>query len=681
MKNILNDQINNSKKDSFPLNNTISCYHRPRINYFKSINNQNKNKIINKTIKINLNKTKKIKLNKYRPEIESKLISFYKINNSFSKFKNNSENFNHNSFSKTMNRPKSFVSINNEKMYISNFKQKNINYSNTDKNFKKNYIYNSLLLNYNNKSSISKDIAILCKIINSIDYTPNNKLSRNKKNKLSNNNSINNINIYYCQEKKIIIIQRWWRKMIYHLYIEKNIILIQHKFREYMKMKKNCFDNKNLLNIKKIIIIQKAWKKYINNKCLHNYYFFSFKKYIKPKKENKFNDISSSNLIHNIAKNNSRLSKLIDYKDNNYITKLHYKMNQINDNNEKIQKLQRMIKRFLYNKNNLYKIKNINKINSIIIKPCYITKDKKYISYIINNTLISKIIKIQKHIRKYKSSKLIKSDFRYINEENYLIDINNKEIIRKKFSSYISLKLSKFFLLILNRINVFYFIKIINQRIKKNITQNIFLKLFNIEKKEMNSYSYFFQTIWRHLKINISTKNEISLLLSNTIPKFFKDKFPKKFIPYITSKQENKIINTQLFKNDDDELIKYIFYFIEKDKNIKLSLSKKTIKYHLNKYNLKNRNIFFITRYIDSLYKDLIKKKLKINEIKENININEEIEYLQTEENTNDIKNIENLNDINTNFIINRTNTYCAKNFRFKFIDYLNKNSEFLKKQ
>ena len=84
-------------------------------------------------------------------------------------------------------------------MYISNFKQKNINYSNNDKNFKKNYIYNSLLLNYNNKSSISKDIAILCKIINSINYTPNNKLSRNKKNKLSNNNSINNINIYYCQ--------------------------------------------------------------------------------------------------------------------------------------------------------------------------------------------------------------------------------------------------------------------------------------------------------------------------------------------------------------------------------------------------------------------------------------------------------------------------------------------------
>ena len=124
----------------------------------------------------------------------------------------------------------------------------------------------------------------------------------------------------------------------------------------------------------------------------------------------------------------------------------------------------------------------------------------------------------------------------------------------------------------------------------------------------------------------------MSFLLINTIPKFFSDKFSQKYIPYITPNQENKIINTQLFKNNDDELINYIFYFIEKDRNI--NINKKYIKNHLNEYNLKNRNIFFITRYIDSLYKDLIQKKMKINEIKENIDINEE--YLQTQENTND---------------------------------------------
>ena len=677
MKKILYEQINNSKKNFIPLNNTISCYHRPHINYFKSINNQNRNKIINKTIKINLNKTQKIKLNKYHPEIESKLISFYKINNSFEKIKNNSENFNHNFFSNTINRPKSFVNINNKKIFISNPKNKNINYIKKNNN-KKNYLYNSLFLKYNNKSSISKDIAILCKIINSINYTHNKKLIRNKNNKSDNINPIKNINIYHLYDKNIIIIQRWWRKMLYHLYIEKYILIIQHQFRKYNKKKKNFFNNKNILNIKKIIIIQKAWRKYIKSKCLHNYYFFSFKKYINPKKENKINNnISSLNLIGNIAKNNSKLSQIIYFKDNNYITKIYYKMNQINDNIQKIQKIQRVIKKFLHNKKNLYKKINFYKTNSLMQMPCYITKDKKYISFIINNTLISKIIKIQKSIRNYLSSKFMKSDFIYNPEEGHLFSFNNKEIIRKKFSSYISLKLSQFFLLILKRIKVFYFIKIINQRIKKNVNQNIFFKLFNREKKEMNSYPFFFQTIWRVLKININTKNEVSFLLINTIPKFFSDKFSQKYIPYITPNQENKIINTQLFKNNDDELINYIFYFIEKDRNI--NINKKYIKNHLNEYNLKNRNIFFITRYIDSLYKDLIQKKMKINEIKENIDINEE--YLQTQENTNDLKNIQIYNEINTNFIINRTNSYCAKNFRYKFIDYLNKNSEFLKKQ
>ena len=116
--------------------------------------------------------------------------------------------------------PRNFVNINNKKIYISKLKLKNINYMKKNNN-KKNYIYNRLLLNYNNKSSISKDIAVLCKIINSIDFTHNNdKLSRSKKNKNSHINSIKNINIYYFQEKKIIIIQRWWRKVLYHLYIE-----------------------------------------------------------------------------------------------------------------------------------------------------------------------------------------------------------------------------------------------------------------------------------------------------------------------------------------------------------------------------------------------------------------------------------------------------------------------------
>ena len=246
-------------------------------------------------------------------------------------------------------------------------------------------------------------------------------------------------------------------------------------------------------------------------------------------------------------------------------------------------------------------------------------------------------------------------------------------MLKHKFTSYISFKLSQLFILVLNRINIFYFLKIFHQKIKKNINEFIFLKIFQKEK-ETNSYSYFFQTIWRYIKINTDTNNEISLLLKCNIPKFFQSNFPKTYIPYINYKQEEKLINTQLFDKNDEELINYIFYFFTKEKMSKMSINKKYIKNNLNKYNLRNRNIFCITRYIDLLYKDLVNKKLKINENKENISFNDEKCYILTEENDGDINNKK--NEKNNNFIINRTKSYCSKNFRYKFIDYLNKNSE-----
>ena len=97
------------------------------------------------------------------------------------------------------------------------------------------------------------------------------------------------------------------------------------------------------------------------------------------------------------------------------------------------------------------------------------------------------------------------------------------------------------------------------------------------------------------------------------LPKFFQSNFPKTYIPYINYKQEEKLINTQLFDKNDEELINYIFYFFTKEKMSKMSINKKYIKNNLNKYNLRNRNIFFIILYIDLLYKDLVNKKLKSN--------------------------------------------------------------------
>ena len=55
MKNIFNESEHNSKNESIHLNNTISCYHRPHLNYYINKKNKNQNNlIINLTNKYNL---------------------------------------------------------------------------------------------------------------------------------------------------------------------------------------------------------------------------------------------------------------------------------------------------------------------------------------------------------------------------------------------------------------------------------------------------------------------------------------------------------------------------------------------------------------------------------------------------------------------------------------------------
>ena len=604
MKNIFHELENDSKEETIPLNNTISCYHRPHINYFNSKKNQNKKKIKMR----NHNHSKEAKSNQFQMN-----ISYENINNN----NNNKENI----FTKT------YSNINKKSLCVTSLKYKNINKIKINKN---NYMINKILVKTNKKPSISKDIAILCKIINSINYNHNNELNKNKNNKkIAYINPKKSVRFIYFNEK-VIKIQRWWRNLLYHLYIERYILMIQKHIRKYLKRKKYLLENKTELNIKKIILIQKEWKKYMTKKCLHDYYFFSFKKYIKPKEDNKLINISKSNLIHHIN-NINNINNVINNKDkknNHYISKIYYKISQINNVNQTIIKLQKAIKKFLYNKKYIDKYKNIN-----------------------NNL-----------------KELPSSDKCGIKEENSSVVLN---LMKKKFSSYISCKLSMFFILLLKRINLFYFIKIVIQRIEKNINHFIFIQLFNFQNKSYNTYSYFFQTIWRHIKINLNTNNEISSLLNSTIPKFFKKEFTKKYIPYINSSQEDKLLNMQLFINNNDDLINYILYFFEKEKNIKINISKKYINTHLDKYNLKNRNIFCITRYIDTLYNNLM-QKIEINEIKENIDINEDdYYYIQTQENNYIINN----DTFNTNKI-NRAKTYEIKNFKCKFKNYLDKNNE-----
>ena len=123
MKNILFEQTIQSTKDSLPLNNnTISCYHRPRLSYFISPKNANKNKIR----KINKNEAKYLRKNGSNNKIESRLISFPKTNNSFENIiNNNKENICNNSYFQISNKTK-FINLNNKNIYLANMKHKNI---------------------------------------------------------------------------------------------------------------------------------------------------------------------------------------------------------------------------------------------------------------------------------------------------------------------------------------------------------------------------------------------------------------------------------------------------------------------------------------------------------------------------------------------------------------------------
>lgn len=702
IKSRMNEFDSNSKINSFPLNNTINCYHRPHINYNINI----KNKIKSKKSSINNTRNlKEFKKNKFFPKIESCLITFPKMNNSFDK-----ENFELNVDDTNMNMNiNTYSTINNERRYnlpknkicISpTISKKNMIYHNIrKKSNKKNNNYN--LLKYNKKSSISKNIAILCKIINEININSNDNEKKDvtvnmRKNKLYNN-------IY-----KIIKIQRWWRHLLYKLYIEKYIVVIQNNFRKYIQRKKN--------KLKYIILIQKFWKKYLENKCLNDYYFFSFKKHIKPIKVNNINKKNISTLIlsqHNKGnknENNKTIRKLIINKTslkNSYITKSLFTDSQINDIIWKIKKIQKKLKQYLFNKYHLNNKINNNDYHSLLIilpsiKQSFISKEKKY-NLLVNPEIIYKIKKIQKNIKNYLTLKSeinqnlsnitfdVCGNFNIISPEEENIDnqiINqNNEALKKIFIGYISYKLSKFFLLLLKRINMILFIKMLNQRIKKSINQYIYANLINRKNLKIDKYStrsYFFETIWRHIKININSNNEVALLLRKNIPKFFQKDFSKGYIPFINSSQEDNIIKFQLFLNNDEELINYIFYFLGKEKNIFININKNYIKQHLDTYNLKNRNIFYINKYINYLCKDLMSKKLNninkcLEESKENISEeNVEENYSNDSEDNNDA--INNSDDDESNIIqknyTSHRNINVTKNLKYKFMDYFNNNNE-----
>jgi len=181
--------------------------------------------------------------------------------------------------------------------------------------------------------------------------------------------------------------------------------------------------------------------------------------------------------------------------------------------------------------------------------------------------------------------------------------------------------------------NDVYILKMLIQRIKKNVNQYVFqlIKLYyfvdknqknkidnnynDLENKKNSNYEYekenfFFNTIKRHLKINkidnnLESNNEVVNLLKKCIPEYFDNESLKNYIPYINKKLENDLINTELFLFDDDKLADYIYKCYKIERNI-FTITPQIIKARLIKNPLKYQNLFSITRYMDNLYKDVI---------------------------------------------------------------------------
>ena len=560
-----------------------------------------------------------------------------------------------------------------------------------------------------------------------------NSKSRNKPKKKNKNiieNMSNNINNF----KSLIIIspEKEFDEFISHTSnkekINKKIIfenLIKNAENEvYFKLLNNaCFISKKRKDInfvKKVLFLQKHMKFCLNKK--------------------KF-------MVNIIKKINN-----ICYFDKIIINGFNYNLEK------KIILIQRNIKNFLKTKNNNYKIKTNNKYlssnnafqstNEISNKkneqnePNNINTISEFNLY--ENSFISNNVNaISFDFKDIQNENIEDDDNNIINtkKENIIKTLNfgskNKLIITEKQKNYkklkqlfinsITNKFANFLTNALNKLYLYNFIKIFVQKISKSINQYVFYIITN--KRNNEKYINFFAILKRHIKYNLNNNihnNEIKFLLMENLPQCFHDykKNNKNInndylvnIPYINHIQERNLINTELFINNDENLINYIINFYNKEKG-NFDFESISLRNILNNRKLKNRNIFTITKYFDDIYNDIINKKLCLKCLNNNctcndnknktfnyikkkciniskmqkekqrlmskkakaneMNMNEEF-FKSIDENINS----ENINDLNNSHILgiksfNYKNMYTyhceniANNDEYKFFDYIN---------
>ena len=602
-----------------------------------------------------------------------------------------------------------FNSIHNiyKKKNLKKIKQNSIIKKYTINSNKINKIQNN---NYNSKSLIlvspEKEFQEFC-----FNTPKKEKNNRYKFEDVINNNNDNN------KKEEEIILNKQIIEFCYISKERKNINLVQ-KIKYLQKYiiknrKKRLFIHGVLKNINNICFIDKSNRNYLINDNLKSkiiYLQIHIKRFLKINKYIINNEFTSSELIQKTNKKYKDISSIDKFQSTNEISDKKREDILLNNDinisefslNEKINQkendnliISNNLTTFSFDFN---KIKNEN----IEDEDCNINTNDNFDNINIINNFSSK-------------NMLISS------EKNYFY-----KKLKSFFVTSITNKFAYFLINIMNKLLLYNFVKILIQKINKYINQYVFFSIFK-NKNEKNEI-IFFNILRRHLKYNIKyidNNNEIRNLLIDNIPKVFHN-FDENIInfPFINKIQENNLVNIQLFINNDEEMINYFNNFYNKDKGY-FSLNNKLLKKILDKYSLKNRNIFTLTNYFDNIYESIINNKLckkclclkydcncdNVNKIssynyikkkcnyikminskrlvKEKENINNEFFKMIDEEDDINLDEINENEDLNFNKTLNKSNTIksgiknysnlntfhninSGKKHEYKFFDYIN---------
>ena len=492
---------------------------------------------------------------------------------------------------------------------------------------------------------------------------------------LLNKKKVNSENIYIRQ----VILNSLITKQLKDNSLDKNKIkLIQKYFRKYMENKKLSID-KNIIKRKNLEISnenenEKEKEDNYNNDILdENKFFYNNKK----NNYSRNNNINSSTFEKN-THTYENITTSYDTSDNYKKKKTSFKVVEKTENLVQSKTvINTQENRNIYQSS--YKItKNINERKNNNEYKYEKIETKKYeenksFNEIKNNIQTAYQIKIYKDEEKEQifKNKIKKYYIKYViyklKEKVNMSKMRNMlkmliQRINKNINQYVFQKIQ-----IYNNINKqrisFDFINNKNNNIDNNIENNNIL-LSNISDLEPKKKNFFFNTIKRHLKINKldnnwKENNEVINLLKDNIPEYFINYPYKTYIPYINRKQEKNLINNSLFLFDDDKLADYMYKCYKIERNI-LTITPYIIKNRLIKNPLKNQNIFTITRYMDNLYKDIINGNIcqncccKNNELcligcqchnNSNFLINKNLNIKKTKTDMNSYININNIND------------------------------------